>query len=142
MTVGTGKKVNHRHGYSRTPTYYTWEGIIQRCNNSNDDSYYLYGGRGITVCEEWKLFTNFLKDMGEKPNRRSLDRIDNDKGYYKENCRWATPRQQALNRRDGNNFNLAKTHCPQGHEYSGDNLGIQPDGRRYCLTCKRERGRK
>jgi len=84
---------------SKTPTYNTWSGIIKRCNNQKNPAYNSYGGRGITVCEDWLKFENFYEDMGKKPNGLTIERIDNDKGYYKENCCWDTPVQQARNRR-------------------------------------------
>lgn len=90
-----------RHGMSRTRTYNTWQTMIQRCHNPNHTSYYLFGARGITVCKRWReSFINFYKDMGERPEGRTLDRIDPNKSYGPRNCRWATPTEQMHNRRD------------------------------------------
>jgi hypothetical protein len=91
---------NLRHGYTDSPTYNVWRNMKQRCYNPKATDYYLYGGRGITVCDRWlNSFENFLADMGEKPENMSIDRKDNDQHYCKDNCRWATDHEQALNRR-------------------------------------------
>lgn len=80
--------------------YWVWSAIIQRCTNPNCKAYKNYGGRGISVCKEWRDFKNFIADVGEKPSpSHTLDRIDNDKGYFKSNVRWATRKEQVENRR-------------------------------------------
>lgn len=81
-------------------TYSSWKEMNKRCYNKNCKAYSSYGARGITVCDRWrKSFKNFLEDMGFKSKNLSLDRIDNNSGYFKENCRWATKKVQARNRR-------------------------------------------
>jgi hypothetical protein len=94
----TAKRVR-THGRSTSNTYKIWNGIKQRCLNTQSKAYLTYGNRGITMCNEWTIFQNFLNDMGERPAGLSIERINNDLGYCKENCKWATSKEQASNKR-------------------------------------------
>jgi hypothetical protein len=87
--------------------YSSWHNMLDRCNNPNNKRYKDWGGRGITVCERWNVFENFLADMGLKPSpEHEIDRIDNDGNYEPGNCRWAPLLVQANNRRDNHPFTI------------------------------------
>lgn len=88
------------HGKFGTRIHKIWDGMIQRCHNPKSRDFKNWGARGITVSDRWRRFENFYADMGDAPTDRSLDRIDNNKGYSKENCRWATWKMQHRNRRN------------------------------------------
>lgn len=96
------------HGFSRSNTYSSWRAMLNRCNKKNNSNYHYYGGRGIKVCKRWLEIKNFLKDMGERPEGMSLDRIDNNGNYCKKNCRWATSLEQSNNKRTSVYLTLGK----------------------------------
>lgn len=96
-------RLTHGHAKKgrRSKTFYTWSSMKDRCFDKNNKRYYDYGGRGIVVCKRWiNSFDNFLSDMGEKPNGMTLERINNSLGYAKDNCRWATLKEQSRNKRN------------------------------------------
>ena len=120
---------NYRHGHKPadgiSPEYLSWRGMRARCNNKKNPNYRKYGERGIKVCDRWQnSFINFLNDMGMRPSRlHSIERIDNDGNYELSNCRWATPTEQANNRRsnrflefDGQRLTLAQWSARSGIE--------------------------
>lgn len=105
-------RFNNRQGFeahlsSKDPLYDIWKAIKQRCLNPNNQDYARYGGRGITICDRWaKSFTNFINDMGQRPMGATIDRIDNNKGYSPDNCRWATMKEQCTNRSSNRNVTI------------------------------------
>lgn len=103
------REIVSTHGKMNTKSYGTWEGMLQRCNNSKSEGYPNYGGRGIQICKSWLDFENFFTDMGERPDGMSLDRVDVNGDYCKDNCRWATPSVQGFNQRTSGNNTSGRT---------------------------------
>jgi hypothetical protein len=102
-TVFTGNAYATKHGQAgrtKSREYKSWRAMKARCMNPNNPAYKNYGGRGITVFPEWvQSFEAFYRDMGERPEGKTLDRVNNDLGYFPNNCRWATPKEQIANQR-------------------------------------------
>ena len=94
----------------RSPTYRSWQSMKQRCFNKNNPAFSKYGGAGITVCSRWEnSFQNFVEDMGTRPSLDySIDRINNNKGYSKRNCRWATRQEQQRNKENSHHPSVIK----------------------------------
>lgn len=134
---------SHRtHGQSRTVLFKLWGTIKSRCSNPNFPSFHNYGGRGIKVCAEWEHnFKQFAVDMGERPfEDAEIDRIDNSKGYSKENCRWTTPLINSRNRRvnvyveyEGERCCLSEWAEHLGVNYYTFHKRCQKDGRRETI---------
>jgi hypothetical protein len=99
-----GRKPTHGHtrwgkdGKKTTPEYRVWQSMLNRCRNPNLETWKYYGGKGITVCERWLVFENFLADMKSRPKGHTLHRIDADGNYEPSNCRWASFREQIRER--------------------------------------------
>lgn len=120
-----------KHGLWGTSEYWTWNTMRQRCINPNNPKYPIYGGRGISVCERWQKFENFIADMGNRPSAdHSLDRIDNDGNYEPSNCRWATRVEQ-----QNNQSNTTRL------EFQGETLTIHQWATRLGIKAKTIDGR-
>ena len=104
------------HGESRTRLYFIWTNMLTRCNNPKNAKYRCYGAQGITVCDDWKDFAKF-RDWALNSRYQddlTIDRIDGKKGYYPENCRWATLRQQCCNKRPQGRSGLKGVYLLKG----------------------------
>lgn len=126
----TGQKTQHgntKHGYARrglkTREYKTWESMKRRCFQPSQDSYRLYGGRGITVCSEWLEFEGFYRDMGDQPDGMTLERTDPNENYCKANCTWASNSKQQQNKR-----------TTQWLEFNGERLALSEWARRIGIS--------
>lgn len=119
-----------KHGHNRrngkkSPTYISWTKMNDRCNSQNASEYKWYGGRGVSICDRWKSFNNFLQDMGERPKGTSLDRIDVNGNYEPSNCKWSNIKEQANNTQR----NIFITHNGQTKTVAvwADCLGLKYD---------------
>jgi hypothetical protein len=100
LKAETMSKNMFKHGKVRTRAYQSWEGMIFRCSNKNSTGYKYYGGRGIRVCDRWENFINFHEDMGDCPDGLTIERINTNDDYKPGNCKWATYKEQNLNKRN------------------------------------------
>jgi hypothetical protein len=142
---------NYQHGYSKTPTHRTWLSMKRRCDNPNACNYYLYGGRGIKYESRWAKFENFLEDMGERPvGKMSLERIDHNGNYCKENCKWIPLFDQGSNKRNNRliEYNGETKTLAQWARHSGvsvstlfSRLNIQGWDMEKAITIKPVKGR-
>jgi len=116
-----GNTMSRVHGLSNTRLHRIWNGMHRRCYMENHDAYHNYGGRGIKVCKDWHTFINFYNDMiASYKNDRTLDRIDNDGDYTKDNCKWSTDKEQSRNRRTNVHY-----------EFNGERLILQDIVKKY-----------
>jgi hypothetical protein len=118
-------KANRTHGMKGTPTHNSWCAMKQRCHYPRHQQFRHYGGRGISVCERWMRFENFLTDMGERPAGMTIDRINSDGNYEPGNCRWAPEAEQARNRRS--TINVTRDGVTKCIRDWCDELGLDVD---------------
>jgi hypothetical protein len=112
---------------TKTGTYRSWSAMLTRCTNPNSARWNSYGAKGVKVCDRWRTFNNFLADVGERPNGKTLGRFKDSGNYDPNNCKWMTPGEQDANRN-------RPTHCPKGHHYSKKNTYFRGK-KRACRIC-------
>jgi hypothetical protein len=130
------RQTHTKHGMSQSDSrsYNAWQAMRQRCNNINATKAYNYSGRGITICDRWDSFTDFLIDMGEAPSdKHSIERINNDQGYFPENCKWATVKEQNNNKRT--NINIEFKGKTQTLKQWAEELEVTYDSLRWRYRC-------
>lgn len=127
-------KARATHGMSNAREYAIWSGILSRCRNPNSKDFQNYGGRGIYVSERWLVFENFFHDMGPSAAGMSIERLDNDGPYCKENCKWATRQEQNRNSRHNRNLVCDGESKPLG--VWAELMGIS----RSCLDARLKSG--
>jgi hypothetical protein len=113
---------NHKHGMTGTPEYGVWLTMRRRCDTPSVERYPEYGGRGISVCDRWHKFENFIADMGRRPSlQHSIERRNNDGNYEPSNCHWATRDEQVYNKRNNRllDYKGAKINTKQATEIAG-----------------------
>ena len=126
------EKRGFRHGMRYSKIYRVWAGIISRTNYKGDTNYHRYGGRGIKVCDRWRKFESFFRDMGETYKEGlQIERVDNNGNYEPKNCCWVTRSQQLCNKR--NNHFVEWEGKRQTLKQWGDELGFKPDTLRFRL---------
>jgi len=131
-TLKTGKMQFCNSGLVRTSVYEAWNNMKNRCLNPRNQSFKDYGARGIAVCNRWEKFSNFYADMGDKPEKMSIERIDNSKGYSPNNCKWATWKEQQRNTRRNRMIKYrGETRCLAAW---AEELNITTDALRYRLS--------
>lgn len=120
------KEKHTKHGLNGTPVHGAWRHMHDRCRTEKNKEFKNYGGRGISVCKEWSSFEVFFADMGHPPTpNHSLDRVENDSDYSKNNCRWATPTEQSMNRRVARLVSISGVTKPL--TAWARELGLKPD---------------
>jgi hypothetical protein len=103
LKIDSAKNLSTKHGKCGTGAYKSWSHMKSRCLDKNNTHWGRYGGRGIKVCKDWLVFENFYRDMGDRPEGMTLDRKNNEKGYFQDNCRWVSRKTQS-NNKNGNIF--------------------------------------
>lgn len=121
----------------KTKEYQAWQAMHARCNATKGRDAKNYRDRGIIVCERWSLFEYFLSDMGSCPEKHSLDRLDNNKGYFPENCHWATAKQQVCNRQDSVIWHIKGLEFESLRD-AGKHFGVNSKTIHYWAKTKKE----